>query len=260
MRKLLISISMYVEAYLKSIEILSKAVWRKTKSTNKFIFWIIWLKTFIISFFQFTLLTILFRKKGALLIIMYAWLRQVDDVLDGEDKVDIELIRELINEKSLVLEKFKNGTLYLRGLSYTDRLLYFIYKLGKDIDVLDTLQSNLIIVWECMLQDFSWRVDKIIPEPEDLYLFSMKQDEAMFRLIAIPFGVNSEVFKKVNLHKFGIFTRTDWLLDLKSDLRLGLIHIYIDTHCYTSYDSIMKYPPEVLIKDDLVEKRIQYEV
>ena len=216
-------IYLFFEVIVRTAIALAKATWRRYPNIRcKKVGWVIsylcWLSTLC-------LFICISPRRGILFSALYGWFRPADDVLDGDDLSPPKDISRYIMEKSLLIQDFKCGRLESSIPRGEDRLLIAIQCFAKSLGMLDEVIRYVPTIWKHMVDDYTWRTSSIIPTSLELDEFARSQDEAIFRLAALVFGADKEMFANISLDCLGAFTRTDWISDLGPDLRSGLVHL-----------------------------------
>ena len=216
-------IKMFFEVIARASTALAKATWfrypnvkyKKIKWTISYLRWL-----FVLYF-----LICISPRRGILFSALYGWFRPADDILDGDDPNPPKDISNYISRKNVLIRFLECDILPASMLKGEDRLLLAILYFAKSLGILDEVMEYVPTIWKHMVDDYTWKTTSVVPSSYKLYWFACSQDEAIFRLAALVFGVDKEAFAKIDILCLGAFTRTDWITDLESDLRSGLVHL-----------------------------------
>lgn len=167
--------------------------------------------------FQALITLLFFSKRKKILMFLWAWFRKVDDILDEEDNLPdgYTINSYLLQKKTLV-----NGDSSI--VLPEDVLFIYSSKLISRYKI--RIYPEIKKLFEVM-EDEYYRRGKIISKRKIDY-YMRKQDETIFKIIFGIFDLSIENDKLPTY--FGIFTKIDSLLDIKEDLKIGLINISLE--------------------------------
>jgi hypothetical protein len=167
---------------------------------------------------------IILGDRGLITILLFTWFRQVDDVLDGDatppfgETLNIYGIR---NET--VVRQMSAGIVQFYCMHPEDVLLKWAVTLATHHEL--AIGQLTLRGWECVIFDAERRRRKQEVQRQALDRQAMTQDEIFLELFIVVLGGSMATWANVKGSVKGVFTRSDWLLDLHADMRRGLVNV-----------------------------------
>ncbi|MFZ3057706.1 MAG: class 1 isoprenoid biosynthesis enzyme [Minisyncoccales bacterium] len=151
-------------------------------------------------------------------IIVYAWFRKIDDIIDGEEVWDGNIDTYIHQKKNILKGDFS-------VCLEEDTLFIYLIELTKKYDI--NIWQEVKDLFEAMENEYGYR-NKFVPKKE-LHQNWAKQDKAIFSMISKIVGEEVYLYSNSELSEFwGIFTRVDSLKDIKEDVKQGIINIPLE--------------------------------
>ncbi len=182
----------------------------------------------LISYYLFPIAASSFWSwRPRVMLAAYAWFRLVDDVMDDDSPPPLSMTREqYLHRKNQILESLTTSTVVSAPSQPEDVLLAFVLAMAnqKEIDV----AQDLVDLWKVMTWDDQRYRQARLASREELVRYAELQDRSVLSFCVKVGGGDSQRFDNLASHIVGLFTRTDWLLDIEKDLRKGVVNIAVE--------------------------------
>lgn len=235
---------------LRSLVMLAKALWRRIPNTIYKP--ILWLYYYIIYATVTIISLVVFPKKVGLAISLWTWFREIDDILDGDDYRSPDTVKMIVSRKKVLVTNLSRD-ISLKSLHGTDRLLFLSMHLSKKNGIQDDFIIYFKKIWDIMLTEYEWRVQKRIPSESEIKNFANLQDEAILFFSKMFLWVEIEQFKLLEIAQDGLFTRIDWITDLEKDLKAGIVHFSFEDCMknHLTYEMLVETQSDILMNENL---------
>jgi len=157
-----------------------------------------------------------------MIFLAYSWLRKVDDIMDAECDPPLGMtVERYVTAKAHAIQCFQTGC--FRDTMPEDRLLLQLWRDSQEICI--DISAEFAGIWECMEEDYSRRVNKLVMDEEWLNLQATLYDSLIIGTSIKLLDGDNLTFLEIARQFRGLYTRTDWLHDLPDDLRQGICNI-----------------------------------
>lgn len=213
-----------ITSWVYIISTITQASWRRKKSGLYGMF------KFIIRLLEcLFLIPITFLIVGInntyYILLIYAWFRRLDDVLDHDSNPPAEWDRnQYLNHKVDLIHKINTTTInQVSSCLKEDYLLIIAIKnnLVRNIDI----KKDLLEEIEYLSLDYSRRDKNILLTKKELTWEAGKQDKALFSIFIKVVQSDIVTFNQQSIILEGIFTRIDWFSDMREDIKNHIINI-----------------------------------
>ena len=167
------------------------------------------------------LLAIIFMKRGLAGVYIYQWVRQIDDIVDGEVRID-EPVENFLNKKLQVFDAAVHGT--YNGIDEYDELLFAVCRKYKDLPELITGVHEFLetFQFEILLRKVN---STTLPRQKDLDVLAQKWEFASFAYACKIADIRFAAFASKAPEYFGLLQKIDWLVDIIEDMEAGYYYI-----------------------------------
>ncbi len=177
-----------------------------------------------LTFAEMCLALLILRGRARLMFWSYAWFRRVDDVMDDDAPPPRGYAKHgYLAHKAAVMKYFPSLNNGFVSLSTEEILLLELQRVaaryGEDII------RDVASLWSVMLWEYERRGSSALPSRTELVSYAVRQDRAIFDVFIIAFRGDVARFRQISAYLYGVFTRTDWLVDMEADLKRGIVNI-----------------------------------
>lgn len=213
-----------ITSWVYIISTITQASWRRKKSglNGMYIFIIRLLECLFLIPITFLIVGI---KNTYYILLIYAWFRRLDDVLDHDSNPPCQWSRnQYLRHKVDLIETInRNNIKQVNSCLTEDYLLIkaISNNLQRNIDIKQDLLDEI----ECISLDYSRRDRHFLLTKKELYSEAQKQDKAVFSIFIKVLQSDIETFNQECSILQGIFTRIDWFSDMTEDIKNKIINI-----------------------------------
>ena len=251
--------ALFFEMIFRSLIMLAKALWRRMPHTPYGIF--------LYSYYYVVYTLIIFislltsPQKVGITMVLWTWFREIDDILDGDDYQTPATVEKLLFRKKIVVQNLSKEII-LKELHGNDRLLFLGVHLSKKLKIENDFTFYFQKVWELMLAEYDWRMEKRIPSKVEIKTFARLQDEAILFFGKMFLWVDINTFKLLEIAQDGLFTRIDWIEDLKRDLKAGIVHLPMEKCLQNnlSYEELVSIRTKDVFNHPSLQKMVKEEL
>lgn len=171
-----------------------------------------------------TALIFIGRKTG-IGFSLYAWLRRLDDVVDGDAlPPEGKTTEEYIKVKWDLLDWVTGCSLDWGGEIFREDLLLIYFMRGAQESGI-SCEEEIRNLWETIFWDKERREKLAISSKETLFHYAKLQDDSFLRIAAKVCGGDVGKLNGILQGIPGLITRTDWFYDFPKDIEKGMINI-----------------------------------
>jgi hypothetical protein len=157
-----------------------------------------------------------FSERQGMVMVLYAWLRKIDDIVDGEEAIPSGYdIKSYLQQKHNIIKGDHSS--FLPEDILLVRSMDFFAEQGIDIQA-ETEEILRQIVFDCERHG-------LIISREALSMHNIAQDRALFMIVVKASGGDVHYYEQQMADFWGIFTKVDSLIDIKEDIKKGIINI-----------------------------------
>jgi len=213
-----------ITSWVYIISTITQASWRRKKSglNGMFKFIIRLLECLFLIPITFLIVGI---KNTYYILLIYAWFRRLDDVLDHDSSPPAQWDRnQYLKHKVDFIKSINSNTInQVSSCLKEDYLLILAIRknLNRNIDI----KKDLLDEIEYLSLDYSRRDGHFLLTNKELTSEAQKQDKALFSIFIKVLQSDIVTFNQQSNILYGIFTRIDWLSDMTEDLKNQIINI-----------------------------------
>lgn len=219
---------MYVHIIVTTYITLARQFWwHRRKQKLNILLWILGIIEYLLAILGSLIFMLIYPRRSIVIFGIFNWMRSVDDIIDGDDpkSANIELDQYIANKHEVINSIVGTDNNDIDDLAISidrfDRDLSFACLKADRFDQDQIVRKNISTIFDLMVEEKTLCIRPI--SSDVLKKFATDQDTAIAKLACFLMGGNLE--KLSGLWKNGIFTRIDWLYDIRDDLKRGLIHI-----------------------------------